>query len=71
MMPSADDITNPKFNSETNAPKRKAPRNQILTAPLPDLIAKNIEAITLLHTQEVRDIPTHQRLLERRSSRRY
>jgi len=63
-MPRADDIANPKFNSGTNARQMKASRNQILTAPLPDLIAKNIEAITLLHTREVRDIPAHQRLLE-------
>lgn len=39
-------------------------QNQVLTAPLPDPITKNIETITALHSQEVRDIPAHQRLLE-------
>ncbi|MBW4695236.1 MAG: DUF1003 domain-containing protein [Lyngbya sp. HA4199-MV5] len=39
-------------------------RQQVLTAPLPDPITRNIEAITSLHTQDVRDIPAHQRFLE-------
>ncbi|MBW4616442.1 MAG: DUF1003 domain-containing protein [Desmonostoc vinosum HA7617-LM4] len=47
-----------------NKLQEKAARNQVLTAPLPDPITKNIEAISLLHTQEVRDIPRHQRILE-------
>lgn len=42
----------------------KTPHNRVITAPLPDPIAKNIEAITSIHTQEIRDLPTHQRLLE-------
>ncbi|MDX2097774.1 MAG: DUF1003 domain-containing protein [Leptolyngbyaceae cyanobacterium bins.59] len=63
-MTNADDIVNPQFSLGTKALNLKAARNQVLTAPLPDPITKNIEAITLLHTQEVRDIPTHQRLLE-------
>ncbi len=41
-----------------------ASRRRILTAPLPDPITKNIEAIIGLHTQKVRDIPAHQRMLE-------
>lgn len=55
-----------KHNTDdtANELKLKASRNQVITAPLPDPIAKNIEAISLLHTQEVRDIPTHQRILE-------
>jgi uncharacterized membrane protein len=43
----------------------EASQKRILTAPLPDPVSKNIEAIIALHTQKVRDIPTHQRLLER------
>lgn len=39
-------------------------RNPVLTAPLPDPITKNIETITSLHTQTVRDIPAYQRVLE-------
>ncbi|MEH2241244.1 DUF1003 domain-containing protein [Nostoc sp.] len=53
-----------KYFTAANELKEKASRNQVITAPLPDAIAKNIEAISLLHTQEVRDIPTHQRILE-------
>jgi uncharacterized membrane protein len=41
-----------------------AARNRILTAPLPDPVAKNIEAIIALHTQEAKEIPAHQRVLE-------
>jgi uncharacterized membrane protein len=64
MMPSLDDITNPELNSGTYAGNLKTARNPVLTAPLPDPIAKNIEAIISLHTQEVQNIPAHQRLLE-------
>ena len=39
-------------------------RSRILTAPLPDPISKSIETITMLHRQEVRNISTHQRVLE-------
>ncbi len=39
-------------------------RSPLLTAPLPDPVAKSIEAIIALHTQEVRDLPAHQRWLE-------
>ncbi|AVH72564.1 DUF1003 domain-containing protein [Nostoc sp. 'Lobaria pulmonaria (5183) cyanobiont'] len=60
----ADDTANRYFRSDANKPKEKASRNQVITAPLPDPIAKNIEAIISLHTQEVRDIPVHQRILE-------
>jgi uncharacterized membrane protein len=38
--------------------------NPIVTAPLPDPVGQNIEAITALHAQEAREIPAHQRLLE-------
>lgn len=63
MTHNADDTAN-KYFPGTNKLKEKVSRNQVLTAPLPDPIAKNIEAITSLHTQEVRDIPAHQRILE-------
>jgi len=36
----------------------------IPTAPLPEQIAKNIDAIIELHTQAERDVPRHQRILE-------
>ncbi|MDZ8222020.1 MULTISPECIES: DUF1003 domain-containing protein [unclassified Nostoc] len=60
----ADDTANKHFSSGANELKDKASRNQVIVAPLPDPIAKNIEAIISLHTQEVRDIPAHQRILE-------
>ncbi|MGA7935115.1 MAG: DUF1003 domain-containing protein [Kovacikia sp.] len=63
-MPGADNVTNPSIRSDANRFRLKAARNQVLTAPLPDPITKNIEAITALHTQEVRHIPAHQRFLE-------
>ena len=53
-----------KYFTGTNKLKGKASRNQVITAPLPEPISKNIEAIISLHTQEVRDIPVHQRILE-------
>ncbi|MEH2440095.1 DUF1003 domain-containing protein [Nostoc sp.] len=59
-----DDTANKNFSSGANELKEKASRNQVIVAPLPDPIAKNIEAIISLHTQEVRDIPAHQRILE-------
>ncbi|MEH2419964.1 MAG: DUF1003 domain-containing protein [Nostoc sp.] len=58
-----NDTANKHF-TVANELKEKASRNQVITAPLPDTIAKNIEAITSLHTQEIRDIPAHQRILE-------
>ncbi|MBN4004404.1 DUF1003 domain-containing protein [Nostoc sp. LPT] len=64
MTDNADNTANRYFRSSVNKPKEKASRNQVITAPLPDPIAKNIEAIISLHTQEVRDIPVHQRILE-------
>ncbi|NCJ06968.1 DUF1003 domain-containing protein [Synechococcales cyanobacterium C] len=39
--------------------------NRILTAPLPDPISKSIETITSLHTRTWRDVPAHQRALEK------
>ncbi len=51
-------------NNITDELNLQASRNQVFTAPLPDPITKNIEAITSLHSQEVRDIPSHQRILE-------
>jgi uncharacterized membrane protein len=38
--------------------------NRIPTAPLPEQIAKNIDAIIELHTQAERDVPGHQRIVE-------
>ncbi len=64
MMSSLDNSAKPPSDSGTHTRNLNTPRNPVVTAPLPDPIAKNIEAITALHTQEVRDIPTHQRLLE-------
>ncbi|HEY9735990.1 MAG TPA: DUF1003 domain-containing protein [Trichocoleus sp.] len=63
-MPSADDAVKPKFHLETNAANLKFSRKQVLTAPLPDPITRNIEAITALHSREAREIPAHQRSLE-------
>ncbi|GAA6615525.1 DUF1003 domain-containing protein [Scytonema sp. NUACC26] len=62
MTHNADDTAN-NFTG-ANKLKEKASRNQVLTAPLPDPITKNIQAISSLQTQEVRDIPAHQRILE-------
>lgn len=45
-----------------------AHRNAMPTAPLPDPIAKSIDAIIELHTQKERDVPEHQRVLEKISS---
>jgi uncharacterized membrane protein len=39
-------------------------RQRLLVAPLPDPVAKSIEAIIALHTKEMRDLPAHQRVLE-------
>ncbi|MEH1795293.1 DUF1003 domain-containing protein [Nostoc sp.] len=64
MRHNTDDTANKNFSSGANELKEKASRNQVITAPLPDPIAKSIEAIISLHTQEVRDIPAHQRILE-------
>ncbi|WP_375509800.1 DUF1003 domain-containing protein [uncultured Nostoc sp.] len=63
MTQKTNDTANKNFTA-ANKLNLKASRNQVLTAPLPDPIAKNIEAISSLHTQEVRDIPAHQRILE-------
>ncbi|MEH2468231.1 DUF1003 domain-containing protein [Nostoc sp.] len=64
MTHNAYDTANKHLPSGAKELKEKASRNQVITAPLPDAIAKNIEAISLLHSQEVRDIPAHQRILE-------
>lgn len=63
MTRNARDRANQRSTSTANG-DRKIPRKQLLTAPLPDPITKNIEAITSLHIQEVGDIPPYQRLLE-------
>lgn len=63
-MPSADNSTDASAQASTHAFNVKVARNPLLTAPLPDPITRNIEAITALHTQDVRDLPAHQRLLE-------
>lgn len=63
-MPSAENGTNTSVNSDSNSFSTRATHKQVLTAPLPDPITRNIEAITSLHTQDVRDIPAYQRLLE-------
>ncbi|MEX0269303.1 DUF1003 domain-containing protein [Leptolyngbyaceae cyanobacterium UHCC 1019] len=43
---------------------RKARPRKILTAPLPDPVTKNIEAILSMHNQEVQDLAAHQRAIE-------
>ncbi|XGV97844.1 MAG: DUF1003 domain-containing protein [Leptolyngbya sp. BL-A-14] len=63
-MPAADDISKPADRSSTNVFNAKAVRNPLLTAPLPDPVTRNIEAITSLHTQGVRGIPAYQRFFE-------
>jgi uncharacterized membrane protein len=42
----------------------KARPKKILTAPLPDPVAKNIEAILSMHSQEVKSLAGHQRMVE-------
>lgn len=64
MQHSANDTANQHSSSSTNKPNSNAARKQILTVPLPEPIAKNIEAITSFQTQENRELPAHQRLLE-------
>ncbi|MBW4469152.1 MAG: DUF1003 domain-containing protein [Stenomitos rutilans HA7619-LM2] len=63
-MPSADNSTEASAHAATHARNVKAVRHPVLTAPLPDPVTRNIEAITALHNQDVREIPAHQRLLE-------
>jgi len=58
------DIADKNHISSATKSKLKASRNQVLTAPLPDPISKNIEAVTLLHAQQTKNIPAHQRMLE-------
>ena len=40
-------------------------QDQVIASSLPDPIAKNIEAITSLHAQEVQNIANHQKVIER------
>ncbi|XQQ07785.1 MAG: DUF1003 domain-containing protein [Leptolyngbya sp. IPPAS B-1204] len=53
------------ISSNDTEPQAKSDRKRILTVPLPDPVTKNIEAIIALHTQEAREIPTHERILEK------
>jgi uncharacterized membrane protein len=54
-------VTHPQ---ETNLyGKAKSP--QVLTTPLPDPIGKSIEAIVELHTKEIQNLSSHQRILEK------
>ncbi|HEY9639161.1 MAG TPA: DUF1003 domain-containing protein [Coleofasciculaceae cyanobacterium] len=50
---------------EPTEPSLKTNQKRILTAPLPDPVSKNIEAIITLHTQNVQDTSAHQRVLEK------
>lgn len=59
-----NDIADQNLAVNPHAKDLKVPQNQVFTAPLPDPITKTIEAVTVLHSQEVLDIPTHQRILE-------
>ncbi|HEY9762205.1 MAG TPA: DUF1003 domain-containing protein [Trichocoleus sp.] len=63
-MSSTDNIAQSRFDTRATTKPSKASHTQVLTAPLPDPITRNIAAITALHTREVRDIPAHQRVLE-------
>ena len=60
------------MNSQTQEPKaaveRKHPdpdQSRFLTAPLPDPIGQNIDAITALHTKAEQKVDRHQRAVER------
>jgi uncharacterized membrane protein len=59
-----NDIADEHSTLRAKQPNLKSSQSSILAAPLPDPVTKNIEAIISLHTQEARDIPTHQRVLE-------
>ncbi|MEA5504452.1 DUF1003 domain-containing protein [Halotia wernerae UHCC 0503] len=59
-----NNASNETSTSNTTEFELRTSHNRVLTAPLPDPISKSIETIALLHRQEVRDIPTHQRVLE-------
>lgn len=63
-MPSTDNTAPTRLDAKADVESSKSSRKQVLTAPLPDPITRNIAAITALHTQGVQDIPAHQRLLE-------
>ncbi len=54
-----------EINVEVNLYNLESPQDESLASSLPDLITKNIEAITSLHAQEAQNIPAHQRLIER------
>lgn len=59
------DNSDPRSADLENRDSRFSSRhNTIPTAPLPDPIAKSIDAIVELHAQEERDLPKHQRILE-------
>jgi uncharacterized membrane protein len=47
-----------------NARFSRHSRQRILTAPLPDPIAENIEAIIAIHRQEAEDMAVHDQMLE-------
>ena len=55
-MQQTKDIANGHKASNATKPKKRNNRNKVFTAPLPDPITKNIEAITLIHAQEAKDI---------------
>ncbi|MGB7415177.1 MAG: DUF1003 domain-containing protein [Thermosynechococcaceae cyanobacterium] len=58
----------PQSDNQTLEPYKaisQATRNRIFTAPLPNPIAKNVEAIAILQNREVQNLPWHQRLLEK------
>jgi uncharacterized membrane protein len=53
-----------KLSTEALQSEPYASRNTIPIAPLPDPIAKNIDAIIELHTREEQHVSSHQRALE-------
>lgn len=63
-----DNIHQTLSPNTTSQSKFFANRNSIPIAPLPDPIAKSIDAIIELHTQKERDVPEHQRVLEKVSA---
>lgn len=60
-------MANPTESAAAPAPKawfNRRPRRRILTAPLPDPIAENIEAIIAIHRQEAEKASAAEQMLE-------
>jgi len=60
-------MANPTQSAGSSSSKgwfRRSSRRHIITAPLPDPIAENIEAIIAIHRQEAKDVAPTERVLE-------